>query len=425
MFAGRGEDMQQTALIEGIHQRFQGILGHVRTKYPERAWMYEPAAKYFELLRDDLAQGKPIAWYFFLVTPEIFRAMDVATCSPEYVGSVVSSFPEGIKRYVDVAEEKVPDYMCTVNKFTIGALLAGDMPYPDMMIHAIGHPCDSASAIHPMLANYLKVPDFGLDTPYWDTPRSYKYFAEELGRAVAFMEQQTGRKMDVARLREVVENSNRAQEYVLKLAELRKRVPCPLNGRASAMTGGAIMALAGTPFLVDWVARQYELARARAERGEAAVANERIRVVWIWLPTFFDLGILDWMEQKYGAVCVMDLINHYSNKPIEDLSTKEKMLEGLAHKTLDYPMGRHGRGPVDLYLRECLTLCQEYKADAAVFAGHVGCKYAWATAKVVKDAIRAELGIPTLTFEFDAFDPRTASLDTIKERLAQFIEAIL
>ncbi|MEW6034031.1 MAG: 2-hydroxyacyl-CoA dehydratase family protein [Chloroflexota bacterium] len=417
--------MVQAAVIESVHQRMQGILGHVKTKYPERAWMYEPPAKYFELLHEDIALGKKVVWYFFLLTPEIFRAMDIATCSPEYVAAIVAAFPDGIKKYVDVAEEKVPDHICAVNKFTIGAILSGDVPRPDMILHTIGHPCDSSSVTHPMLANYLKVPDFGLDTPYWDTPRSYKYFAEEFARAITFMEEQTGCKMDFDRLKEVAEYSNRAQEYVLKIAELRKKVPCPMGGRASAVTGGAVMGLAGTPFLVDWMARQYEVARARVERGEGAVPNERIRLVWIWVPNYFDLGILDWMEQKYGAVCVMDLLNHYINRPIEGLSSKEKILEGLARKTLDYPMGRHGRGPVEPYLNECINLCREYKADAAVFAGHVGCKYGWATAKIVRDAIHQELGIPTLSFEVDAFDPRVTSLETIKEKLAQFFETLL
>lgn len=416
--------MKQQSTIESLYENTQAILAHVSAKRPERAWMYETVAKYFELLQQDLILGKPLAWYFFLVTPEIFRALDVAACSPEYIAAIGAAMPGGIKKWIDAAEEKVPDHMCSANKFGVGSLLAGDMPRPDMIIHTAGHPCDSSSVMLPVLSKYLGIPDFGLDTPYWDDARSHRYFEEEFKQAVSFMEHVAHRRIDEDRLKSVVELSNKAQEYVLKIAELRKIKPCPLNGRASAVTGGAVMGLAGTPFLTDWIAKQYELARSRADKSEAAVPGERIRLVWIWLPTYFDISILDWMEEKYGAVCVMDLINHYINRPIEDISSKDKILAGLARKTLDYPMGRHGRGPIEPYLNECIALCRDYRADAAVFAGHVGCKYGWTTAKLVRDAIKAEVGIPTLTFEMDAFDPRTASLNTLKEKFTQFFETM-
>ncbi|MFA4911463.1 MAG: 2-hydroxyacyl-CoA dehydratase family protein [Desulfobacteria bacterium] len=411
--------------IENVHNSMQGLLKHVGSKYPERKWMYEPAAKYFELLYEDLVQNKPVAWYFFLLTPELFRAMDIAPFSGEYAGSVISSFPEGIIKYMELAEQHVPDSLCAINKYTLGAALSGDFPYPDMLIHIAAHPCDSASIVYPVLAEYLGVPQFCLDTPYLDDEKSHRYFASQFSKLISFLEEQTNQKLDFDRLRQVVEYSNQAQEYVLKANELRKEVPCPISSRSSATAAGAILGLAGTPFLVDWYKKQYEMALERVQRNEGALPEEKLRVAMIWSSTFFDLGVLEWMEREYGAVVVMDLLNLWINEPIEDTSSLSKIVHGLASKTLKAPMGRHGRGPVDTLLEEVVGICRDYKADVAIFAGHVGCKYGWASAKLLKDAIKEEVGIPTLFFDFDAYDPRVASSETIKAKIEQFFDTYL
>ena len=61
---------------------------------------------------------------------------------------------------------------------------------------------------------------------------------------------------------------------------------------------------------------------------------------------------------------------------------------------------------------------------AAIFGGHIACKTAWASAKLVKDAIYDELGIPTFSFELDAYDPRVVSAESIKAQLEQFLSIV-
>ena len=86
---------------------------------------------------------------------------------------------------------------------------------------------------------------------------------------------------------------------------------------------------------------------------------------------------------------------------------------------------RHGRGSVDSYIDECVNVGRDYKADALIFAGNTGCKYHWATAQLVKDAIYDELGIPTLVFELNPSDPRVVSLEGVKAKFEQFFEIIM
>ena len=109
-------------------------------------------------------------------------------------------------------------------------------------------------------------------------------------------------------------------------------------------------------------------------------------------------------------------------KPVEDISDTDKILRGLAEKVTYLPMTRECGGPWENYVDATIDLCRRYKADAAVFAGHVACKSNWAVMKLVKDKIYDELGIPTLMLEVDLFDPRITSSETIRAKFDDFLE---
>jgi len=83
-------------------------------------------------------------------------------------------------------------------------------------------------------------------------------------------------------------------------------------------------------------------------------------------------------------------------------------------------MTRECGGPWENYLDNSIDLLRRYKADVGIFGGNVGCKSNWAVAKLVKDKIQEDLGIPILNVELDLFDDRIASSDTIKAQLGDF-----
>jgi len=112
-------------------------------------------------------------------------------------------------------------------------------------------------------------------------------------------------------------------------------------------------------------------------------------------------------------------------KPVEDISDYDKIMTGLAKKTMLMPMTRECGGPWEDYLNPTIDLLKRYKADLAIFGGNTACKASWAVIKMVKDRIQDELGIPTLILEMDLFDPRVASSDSIKEQFVKIFETVL
>ena len=414
-------------VIQEVNETFRSIMDHVGKKQPENRWLYEPVAKYFELVCAGMANQQPMLWYFIgLVFPELFRAMDITAFSPEYACAVMSSLRRMNLKYLDLANEKVPEHICSMSRFPIGLALSGDAKIPDMVIYAAVNPCDSAPATYSNLAHYYNIPAFCLDIPYIADERAEEYVSKQIQGMVSFVEKQTNHKLDVDRLRQAIGYSNQILDYAAKLDELRKNVPSPTTGRALMATGVATLGLLGVPDMVDWCKRQYELTKEKVVKREGVVPEEKFRLVWISSTGIdFDLGISDWLESQYGAVTVATLVSMAPHGQIDTGGDLSKIFKGLAKRTMNLPVAKFGRGSAEAFIDECITIARDYKADAAVFAGNVGCKYGWATAQVAKDALYSEVGIPTLLFEVDPEDPRVVSTESIKAKFEQFFELVL
>ncbi len=401
------------------------IVDRFGEKHAEWAWVYELLADYYQAIYKAKEEGKPLAWINFGVPSELFYAMDIVPVVVDVFTGMLASTGKATK-YIDIAEAHVPDYICSNNKTFLGAVLSGDVPIPDVFVHP-SNPCDSNLATYPVLAEYFNFPYFCIDMPYFKTALSAPFVADELRKLVSLLEEITERKLDIDKLKQAMEYSNTAHEYILKSNELRQAVPCPYSSLESISEYGIVLSLAGTPQLADYCKRRYEHTKEKVTRGEGHLSKdqEKLRLVWIYGAPTFDMTILMWLEKEYGAVSVANMNNNFIMKPITDISNYDKILLGLAEKVTLLPMTRECGGPWENWLDATMDLLKRYKADAAIFAGHVACKSNWAVMKLVKDKLHDELGIPTLTLEMDLFDPRITSSDSIKAQFDKFFTTVL
>ncbi len=92
----------------------------------------------------------------------------------------------------------------------------------------------------------------GMYYPPWDPNRDHKeqerlyvkYTAEQLRRCVNFCEKVTGKRMDWARLEEVVALTDRTWDLFIDTYELRKAIPTPMD------TGDAMNTMVPLTFML-------------------------------------------------------------------------------------------------------------------------------------------------------------------------------
>ncbi|MDD5095460.1 MAG: 2-hydroxyacyl-CoA dehydratase family protein [Dehalococcoidia bacterium] len=368
--------------------------------------------------------GDPVAWISFGVPPEIFLAMDIVPLCDVIFGAI-GSLPGVLDRYIDLANGYVPEYTCSTNRLPLGLALSGDVPLPTVWV-AQNTPCDSILGVTFSAARYLGIPSYGIHVPYINSETGYKYTAQDLKRLVAWLEKQTGRKMDFDKLHQVMENSNKAHALILKLRDLGARVPSPFTRSEAGALYPLATQITGTSEFVDYLEMCYQRAQDRvAGKLPYVVDDEKLRIVWIYaMPGYNPELIADYMRDEYGAVSLTYMLQNVVVEPYPDISDYDKIMLGLAKKLCNMPMDRECRGPWEGWGDSSISIVRDYKADGAIFAGHVACKSNWSAAKLVKDRIMEELRVPTLNIELDFIDGRVTPGVEIQPKLDDFIEVV-
>ena len=249
-----------------VAEMFRSITDHMEKKNLSRKWEYEYLANHWERLCRAKDEGEMVGWFNFGILPEPFVAFDIIPQQMENIMAPMAAWPEGkLTDSIDVSHQYVPDYLCFGHKTLVGAMVEGRLPKPDLIVGST-HPCDSSREGHSMIAGYYDVPYFAIDIPYWEDKASYEYVANQIRKLFSFLEEVTGRKLDIDKLREVVKHSNQSHEYILRTNELKKAVPCPLGGREGSIDTGMNTSLMGTIDAVKYFKKRYEQAKERVEK---------------------------------------------------------------------------------------------------------------------------------------------------------------
>jgi len=377
-----------------------------------------------DVLQAHVKAPDSLIWYEELLTPEIPNAMGFTTFMPESLGLVLPLIEsEAAIACVDRTENAgYPADMCSFVKTSLGQILADELPKPRLIL-TTNSPCDSAMAGYLPIEKRLGVPVFRMDQPYETNERSLDYYTKGLWKMIDFLEEETGRKMDFDRLKEICEERNKATEYVLEFRELLQNRPAPLGGLLLTMSIFGSLLLPGTEATTKCNKALRDEAKRRVEQNIGALEDERIRVI-LWNPPFLiDGGLFQWMEETYGAVVVMDMLA-YRSYGIIDTSSPESMVRDLAYDMMKGPMARHTRGPAKNYYEDLIRLFKEYEADMVLMASHQGCKNALAVSGIIRDLFRKQ-NIPLLDIQYDLVDPRVTSPEEIRNQVSHFMETVM
>jgi len=414
------------------------VLRNVRNNVKERIsqqdeslrWIFEPYVDLIQGMIDGLKTPEKLIIHNFTVNPDIIFGMDLIPFSPEAVTFL--SPAEYIMAYKDYSfTGNVPDHMCSFLSTALGMALSNVLPKPRGIVYA-SHPCDNGRAFGQALSEYYGVKSFIIDSPYDDSKRAYDYVASQIKELVQYLEEISGEKLNIDKLREAVKRSDEAHELVYQINNLKKKKPCPL---ASAMILRALSIAMynnlGTENTVKWLEKVLEDTKQRADKGIGGKYEEKMRIAWIYTFPTFDPAIFQWMEAKFGAISVIFQGADHTYWPLYKPIRKpnydynfDELCEIMAERSLNTPMARQARGHLDFFIRDTVHWCKEWDIDAAIFSGHIQCKANWSAAQLVKEVLMDELDVPTCIYEVDVIDPRVASAEKLVGIMEPFLEMV-
>ncbi len=425
---GNGRGLERT--LEEI-QNYGAILKLLQEHPDEMSHLHIPLVQdRLETARKTLEcveQGKPFVATWFTNAPEICTAMDLhwyCQVAAAFVSAVES--PHMTEDLEGIDQLPVPADCCTLLRLGLYYIDAGILPIPTAVV-ALLEPCDGVTSLHEAIRchkDWRDVPMFAPDPPYFGDERSVDYFANELREMVVFLEEHTGHKLEMDRLREVVEESNRQYELWLEYSELRRSTPCP-HGLTLGMAPFAVTQnnLCGKPHATAWFRDLLADAERRIRENKPEVANQKIRLLWNDIhPVWFN-ELTPWLEQEWGANVIQSMFT-YCPYTLVDTSSEESIWKGLAKRNLlDTPMIRQARGTVEVFLYDIRRIVKDFAIDCVIWPGHMGHKDSAASVSVMRDTCR-EIGVPFLHIGLDQFDRRYTPVEEVKNRIAEFFTAM-
>lgn len=377
--------------------------------------------------------GEPIVWTEFTFWCELMVAMDLATIPPEAwpiavmpalqaMGIDPGSLSSGNENPVlDAAEAwGLPPELCTAGRGILGGFLMETMPPPDMIVMP-SFPCDNTRGIYQVMAKLTEAPMYVLDAPYFvDEEDAMGYWVNQYKGLITFLEEQSGKKMDYDHLREVVKETNRYCDYWMEGQELFKMKPLAQNG---PFMGGEVLFSLGLPVATEAIKARYDAVKARVADRATAVPEEKVRVIWNYLPVLYAPTLFNWMAEELGAVTVVAMGSWEQHEPV-DTSTPESIIRGMARRALNVHMGRQGRGASDVWIEDTLYAFEHWNGDCIIVNGALGCKWVRGSYGLLRDSCR-ERGIPVMMFDADIADARVVSQADVQARIGDFIESVV
>ena len=213
-----------------------------------------------------------------------------------------------------------------------------------------------------------------------------------------------------------MELSDLASALWLEILEYRKNVPAPMSAADAFTAVYLLVSNAGTVEAVDYFRKLRDEVKQRVEQGISLVEEEKYRLMWDWLPMWYNMALLNYFEEK-GAVIPVE---YFTLKWACRLD-KKKPLESLARKYISLTWGN---SPLSLKEDIVLRAMRDYKLDGIVLHSSWSCR-AYCIGQVdLKNIVYEKLGLPGLIIDSDMADARHFSEAQIHTRIDAFIETL-
>jgi benzoyl-CoA reductase/2-hydroxyglutaryl-CoA dehydratase subunit BcrC/BadD/HgdB len=387
-------------------------------------------SKYLELSAKNIEaaihahdRGKKYAVHSTQFPNEFFIPMGIAPLFNELYTTLVNMFSDDNQEYMDISDGMgFPCYNCTYYRCFYAMIENGTWPIPDMVCYS-SSPCDQTPKGQEGAARAMGVPSFGLDRPYkLFTPQAQKYWKKQHEQLIKFLEEQTGKKMDYDHLKEVAKLSFDATKLYLEINELRGKIPTPLGAEAAFAGMAAYRAWVGYPELVTFFTEFRDELQQRVDKGIGAIPEERFRYLCYSSLPFYDLSILNLLEERFKAVNVMDMLQ-WLREDADWLFDPNDPVGSLAYRVSFHPANLL-HGTMADFTEETRQAIIHTKPDCVIFFSTVGCRHGGGSAKVSQDMVEREFGIPWITIDVDVLDKTFITKEKIADRLEGFFETV-
>ena len=310
----------------------------------------------------------------------------------------------------------------------------GGMAKPTMLV-GCSTICDPRFKWYQTLGRYMNTPYYTFDV-LWppidaDIKEVRDYYVDYLiygiRGLISFIEETTGKKMDMDRLSEVVATGEKTRRVWYDVHELRKAVPGPMPAQDMLNCIVPGMFMTAEQDALDFYKKLYDEVKYRVDNKIGVIPDEKCRLLWSGgLPPWHSMGIFKYFE-TLGAVFVTEMAYNFgepANIPDSITDPVERLANGFFQMFTNYFERAH-KGCGDPSVQRMLDCIEDYKIDALVNHGSVSCRATTIGQLHQSNVIQEHVKLPSLYIETDIIDTRTFSEAQTKAQIDAFIETVI
>ncbi len=382
-------------------------------------------ASYWRFVQKSQEEGKKLVAFSGGVPVELIYASGCVPLCLDLIPIALSKSVKLTSKFMYDTDVHINSALCSHSKSMLGAALfeKGGIS-PDAFVYT-PIACPSGSTAAGAYRTHSELPVFYFDPPTDCTEISMKLCSQQVSGLMGFLEGISGQKLDFDLLCQNMENVNEAKRLLEKCSLMRQKTPCPMSSHIQEISK-LMPALAPKGLMKELLTKELETLEDLAQKGEGPCPEgEKHRIFMLQMPLWCADDLTSWLEEKYGAVTVMDGLGYEMGTLYENMDTLEDCFLELS-RTVFYPPSLHGAASASRRLIDLSTdVVRDYGVDVCVFLGSVGCRHTWALSKMLTDIIRDDFGVPTLFADVDSVDTQYKDINQIKTQVAEFMDSVV
>jgi len=377
--------------------------------------------------------GKFVVWPAILAPVELFRGFDITVAPPENHAAMCAIRGLGAQQAEKAEKSGYSMDLCSYPRIDLGTVIDNGrgspsmgLPKPDLLV-SDNHHCSLLVKWFDVHHREMGVPHFILDVPFCYEPQKDKdlnYILHQLHDLIDLLEELTGCKFDMEKVREAVRLTNEANKHWKRFYDFAAHRPSGITAFDSFVHMAPYITHRGTPTLVEHFKLLADEIEEHIADGLFPIPEEKYRLLWD--------NIAPWhqIRKMSGRLSEMKANINYASYT-SCIGTKEGEVEWFPMEDPD-PLRNLARVQnagicaygLELRWKSLREMIEKFRIDGVIFTSNCSCKVYSIMQMDLQRRVKEKYNLPTVMIDVDHADARKYNESNVLLQIEALLEQI-